>query len=93
VGNTDNSPMLQVAGSLGAGYIWKDFMDMTLVGLPDETFPVPVDMVWAPVCEKRPEVEVFHGYPASECPPILKAGSEWKAGPSFPPRLLLPNLR
>ncbi|HEU5317856.1 MAG TPA: PBP1A family penicillin-binding protein, partial [Chloroflexota bacterium] len=40
VGNTDNSPMLQVAGSLGAGYIWKDFIDQTFAGQPDEKFPV-----------------------------------------------------
>ena len=93
VGNTDNSPMLQVAGSLGAGYIWKDFMDMTLVGLPDEKFPVPPDMVWAPVCEERPEVEVFHGNPTHECPPILKASPDWQTNLPLPPRLPLPSRR
>ena len=93
VGNTDNSPMLQVAGSLGAGYIWKDFMDATLLGMPDEPFPIPPDMVWAPICEQRPQVEVFHGNPPGECPPILRAAQDWKAGPSFPPRLPLPARR
>ncbi len=90
VGNTDNSPMLQVAGSLGAGYIWKDFMDQTFAEQPDETFPIPPGVVWAPICDQRKEVEVFHAGPPGECPPMLKAGPEWKAGPALPaPRLPL----
>ena len=90
VGNTDNSSMLQVAGSLGAGYIWKDFMDQTFAGQSDETFPIPPGVVWAPVCEQRKEVEVFHAGPPGECPAMLKAGAEWKAGPALPaPRLPL----
>ncbi|HET7770936.1 MAG TPA: PBP1A family penicillin-binding protein [Chloroflexota bacterium] len=94
VGNTDNSPMLQVAGSLGAGYIWKDFMDATLLGYPDEPFPVPPDMVWSPVCDSRPEVEVFHGHPPGECPSILRAAQDWKAGPPLPaPRFPIQNWR
>ncbi|MGH2371129.1 MAG: hypothetical protein ACRDI2_23370, partial [Chloroflexota bacterium] len=50
VGNTDNSPMLKVAGSLGAGYIWKDFMDTTLQGRPNEPFRMPDGAVRARTC-------------------------------------------
>jgi 1A family penicillin-binding protein len=51
VGNTDNSPMLQVAGSLGGGYIWKEFMEMALRGQPPEPFgPPPPGLVRARVC-------------------------------------------
>jgi len=50
VGNTDNSAMLQVAGSLGAGYIWKEFMDTALRGQPNEPFPVPQGVVRARTC-------------------------------------------
>jgi 1A family penicillin-binding protein len=50
IGNTDNSPMLQVAGSLGAGYIWKEFMDTYLKGQPLERFQQPPGVVRATVC-------------------------------------------
>ncbi|HEX2036869.1 MAG TPA: PBP1A family penicillin-binding protein [Chloroflexota bacterium] len=41
VGNTDNSAMAQVAGSLGAAPIWREFMDSTLRGQPHEPFRSP----------------------------------------------------
>ncbi len=50
VGNTDNSPMLQVAGSLGAGYIWKDFMNSTLAGRPIERFTPPPGVERGRIC-------------------------------------------
>ncbi len=50
VGNTDNSAMLQVAGSLGAGYVWKEFMDSTLKGQPNETFVPPPGAVRVRTC-------------------------------------------
>ena len=50
VGNTDNSPMYQVAGSLGAGYIWKEFMDTVLKGKPNEKFDIPAGVVRTRVC-------------------------------------------
>ncbi|MBI3973405.1 MAG: PBP1A family penicillin-binding protein [Chloroflexi bacterium] len=50
VGNTDNSPMLQVAGSLGAGYIWKEFMDTTFKGRPIERFEVPSGATRGRIC-------------------------------------------
>jgi 1A family penicillin-binding protein len=50
VGNTDNSPMLKVAGSLGAGYVWKEFMDTTLRGQPNQPFTAPPGVVRARTC-------------------------------------------
>jgi membrane peptidoglycan carboxypeptidase len=50
VGNTDNSPMLKVAGSLGAGYIWKEFMDTYLKGKPIERFQMPPTVVRTSLC-------------------------------------------
>ncbi|HET7771470.1 MAG TPA: transglycosylase domain-containing protein [Chloroflexota bacterium] len=50
VGNTDNSPMAKVAGSLGAGYIWKEFMDRYHLGRPIERFVQPPGVVRTNVC-------------------------------------------
>ncbi len=50
IGNTDNSAMLRVAGSLGAGYIWKEFMDTFHRGQPLERFQMPPGAVRTSVC-------------------------------------------
>lgn len=50
VGNTDNSPMAKVAGSLGAGYIWKEFMDTYHRGKPIERFTQPPGVIRTSVC-------------------------------------------
>jgi 1A family penicillin-binding protein len=50
VGNTDNSPMYQIAGSLGGGYIWKEFMDYALKDRPDEKFVTPPGVFRGRVC-------------------------------------------
>jgi 1A family penicillin-binding protein len=50
VGNTDNSPMLRVAGALGAGAIWTEFMDQALKGRPNERFAVPPGLSRTRVC-------------------------------------------
>ncbi len=73
VGNTDNSPMLQVAGSLGAGYIWKEFMDTVLAGLPNVPFTPPPGVVRAPVCPGRRDTDLFIGgtEPKTGCPPPI----------------------
>jgi 1A family penicillin-binding protein len=78
VGNTDNSPMLQVAGSLGAGFIWKDFMETALAGRPDEPFLVPDRIVRAELCpgDGRPDLFI-DGAPGS-CPEPLRGGPDWK---------------
>jgi membrane peptidoglycan carboxypeptidase len=83
VGNTDNSPMLQVAGSLGAGYIWKDFMDQTLAGQPSEPFPVPPGIYRGPACPNSKTVDVFMDGPFPTCPEPLRAGPEWRV--ALPP--------
>ncbi|HEU5317622.1 MAG TPA: PBP1A family penicillin-binding protein [Chloroflexota bacterium] len=86
VGNTDNSAMLQVAGSLGAGYIWKDFIDQTFRGQPDEKFPMPPDAVRAPICPGQRATDVFaaDGVPRA-CPPTLVPSREWQG--YIPPEL------
>ena len=41
VGNTDNSPMKEVLGSMGAGRIWNQYMEDVHVGTPPADFVVP----------------------------------------------------
>jgi len=41
VGNTDNKPMKEVLGSMGAGRIWHDFMEDVHLGTPVEEFVPP----------------------------------------------------
>ncbi len=53
VGNTDNSPMAQVPGSLGAGYAWEEFMETTLKGKPVERFTPPAGVTRGVVCGTR----------------------------------------
>ena len=65
VGNTDSKPMMQVAGSLGAGGIWKEFMDTWLKGQPQETFPMPATVRTGMVCGV-PEL-LYIGAPPPQC--------------------------
>ena len=53
VGNTDNSPMAQVPGSLGAGYAWEEFMETVLRGKPVEHFTPPPGVTRGTVCGRR----------------------------------------
>ncbi|MGI5836959.1 MAG: transglycosylase domain-containing protein [Chloroflexota bacterium] len=41
VGNTDNSPMKEVLGSMGAGRIWHQYMEDIHIGAPVVDFEVP----------------------------------------------------
>ncbi|HEX9015144.1 MAG TPA: PBP1A family penicillin-binding protein [Chloroflexota bacterium] len=41
VGNTNNKPMKEVLGSLGAGHIWHTFMEDAHVGMPVHDFTPP----------------------------------------------------
>lgn len=50
IGNTDNSPMLRVPGSLGGAFIWRDFMQAAHSGQPGKQFVAPDDVQWANVC-------------------------------------------
>jgi membrane peptidoglycan carboxypeptidase len=91
VGNTDNSPMLKVAGSLGAGYIWKDFMDQSLAGQPNEPFRMPPGTVRAPICLGQRVTDVFYADAVPRtCPPALAPSREWRG---YVPPDMLPILR
>lgn len=50
VGNNDNSPMDNVAGSLGAAPIWRNMLEHELMGLPIEEFLKPTFVVEEIVC-------------------------------------------
>lgn len=50
VGNNDNAPMDNVAGSLGAAPIWRSLMERFLAGTSVEQFAEPPDIVQAMVC-------------------------------------------
>lgn len=50
VGNNDNTPMDNIAGSLGAAPIWKQLMEKFLEGKPNQEFTVPQGIVKATVC-------------------------------------------
>ncbi len=50
VGNSDNSPMINLPGSLGAGPIWHDFMEAALAGSPVHEFERPEGIVEMEIC-------------------------------------------
>ena len=50
VGNNDNTPMDNIAGSLGAAPIWRNMMEYYLEGTPIEQFPRPTFVVSETVC-------------------------------------------
>jgi 1A family penicillin-binding protein len=50
VGNNDNTPMDNIAGSLGAAPIWRNMMEEYLIGKPIEQFPRPTFIVSETVC-------------------------------------------
>lgn len=50
VGNNDNSPMDQIAGSLGAAPIWRQLMEKFLAGTTVEKFKVPSNVSAYPIC-------------------------------------------
>ncbi len=56
VGNNDNKPMSQVAGSLGAAPIWKNIMEYRLKDTPPESFEAPPGVTQVSVCS-------FNGLP------------------------------
>jgi membrane peptidoglycan carboxypeptidase len=91
VGNTDNSPMLRVAGSLGAGYIWKDFMDQVLAGRPVERFVMPTGVVRAPVCRRSRQTDLFLRGAVPSCSTQIPSGTPVPAT-SIPARRPAPVL-
>jgi 1A family penicillin-binding protein len=50
VGNNDNTPMDNIAGSLGAAPIWRNMIEYELEGTPIEQFPRPSFVVSETVC-------------------------------------------
>lgn len=50
VGNSDNSAMDEIAGSNGAGLIWRDLMLAYHEGHPPQPFPRPPDIVETNIC-------------------------------------------
>ncbi|MGH7204077.1 MAG: transglycosylase domain-containing protein, partial [Candidatus Levyibacteriota bacterium] len=50
VGNNDNTPMDDIAGSLGAAPIWRNVMEYQLMGTPVEHFDIPSFIVSETVC-------------------------------------------
>ena len=50
VGNSDNSPMDEVAGANGAGEIWRAIMEAAHTGKPSEPFSRPEGVVEYPIC-------------------------------------------
>jgi penicillin-binding protein 1C len=50
VGNNDNSPMIGVPGSRGAGPIWKGFMTRALANVPPSNFERPPGIVEREIC-------------------------------------------
>lgn len=54
VGNSDRSPMLDVFGVSGAGYIWHNFMEEALKGTSPKQFQMPAGVVTATVYTPNP---------------------------------------
>lgn len=84
VGNNDNQPMAGVAGSVGAGVIWKNSMNTFLGDSPTETFEQPANITKLAVCRHngltavRPaggtyeEYFIKGGEPAGTCETIKR---------------------
>lgn len=52
IGNNDNTPMNAVAGSGGAGPIWRQIMEAYLQGKPTEDFQKPATVIDETVCRE-----------------------------------------
>lgn len=56
VGNSDDSPMAEVAGANGAGLIWRTIMEQTHIGKPAEPFVQPPGIVEQSICAATGQV-------------------------------------
>ena len=82
VGNSDNSPMINLPGAAGAGPIWHNFMEAAHAGLPVRDFVRPPGIVEYEICADsgarptehcpRRKVEVF-----AEDQPPLDESHDW----------------
>jgi 1A family penicillin-binding protein len=61
IGNNDNSSMSRVAGSGGAGPIWRGIMNQILSGSPKEEFIVPSSVTSRTICRSGGELSKFAG--------------------------------
>lgn len=52
IGNNDGTPMLGVAGAIGAAYVWNNFMNQVLPALPKEDFTEPPGIKHSKTCQK-----------------------------------------
>ena len=50
VGNSDNSPMVNLPGAAGAGPVWRNFMEAAHAGLPVHDFARPPGIVEHEIC-------------------------------------------
>ncbi len=77
IGNSDNTPMTGVAGSLGAAPIWRAVMERGLAGKPVQSFTRPAGVAEVKIClDKKlldengvPEVYLYGTEPTERCNP------------------------
>lgn len=62
IGNNDNKPMDNIAGSLGAAPIWRNVMEYYLEGKPVEQFTQPSDIISEYVCPYGPYTREYQEY-------------------------------
>ena len=61
IGNNDNSSMSRVAGSGGAGPIWRGIMNQILSGTPKEEFAIPRSITSRTICRGNGGLAKFAG--------------------------------
>ncbi len=76
VGNNDNSPMDNVAGSLGAAPIWRNMMGHYLMGKPVEEFKKPTFVVSEPICLNGRPTSTMEFFIAGTQPPSCDSPTE-----------------
>lgn len=95
VGNNDNTPMDNIAGSLGAAPIWRDLMTEFMSGLPDEGFAMPPGVVEVSLCgqtaSESARMEFFtQGTQPSKCvTPTSSIASQLTPGVSITPSTIV----
>ncbi|MGH2536832.1 MAG: penicillin-binding protein [Candidatus Promineifilaceae bacterium] len=66
LGNTDNSPMKELPGSMGAAHIWHALMSWALRDAPVESWPLPPGLVELAVCDMSGLL------PSGRCPTVTE---------------------
>jgi 1A family penicillin-binding protein len=83
VGNNDNTPMDNIAGSLGAAPIWRSLMENYLAGKPVEQFEKPTFVVNETICVNGRKSGITEFFIAGTQPPSC---NEPTSRPSTTPR-------